>query len=416
VVITGMGLATPLGHDAEAVWSRLASGATAIRLLEPLTQGGATLKDFNPHEHVSAPRVLRTTNPPTIFALAAANRAWTNAGFACASPPIEPTRFGVYVGGGESEMRPENFFPALDVAVDAEGNFDLDTYAKKGLELIDPYLALLSLANNALCHVSIAHQLMGPNNTFVKSSVSSTQALGEASWVIRHGYADAMMVVGVDALSDTLAMAAYNSVGLLCRDRESVETAMRPFDKRRSGFMPGEGAGALVLEREEIARRRGARILGRVLGFGQAIDALHLLEPPPDGGELPTAIEAGLADAAIAADEVDFVVADGVATVADDAAEAAALQRAAGGGFRKTPITATKPLSGHLGAASGTVECIHALLMMQRGCVPPIANLEQPAADLGFVTRRAHESKLCVGMHVARGIGGQNAVLLLGGE
>jgi 3-oxoacyl-[acyl-carrier-protein] synthase II len=415
VVITGVGLATPLGHDTETVWARLANGATAIKLLEPLNQGGSRLEGFEPHEHVLSPRVLRTTNPPTIFALAAANRAWANAGFAGNSPPIEPTRFGVYVGGGESEMRPENFFPALDVAVDAQGNFDLETYAKKGLELIDPYLALLSLANNALCHISIAHQLMGPNNTFVKSSVSSTQAIGEAFWVIRHGYADAMMVVGVDALSDTLAMAAYNSVGLLCREKESVETAMRPFDRMRSGFMPGEGAGALVLEREDGARKRGARILGRVLGFGQGVDALHLLELPPDGGELTTAIETSLADAAVPPDRVDFIVADGTATVSGDASEAAAIARASGGAFRRTRITATKPLSGHLGAASGAVESIHALLMMHHGRIPSIANLRQPAADLHFVMDQAHDGKLHIGMHIARGIGGQNAVLLLGG-
>jgi 3-oxoacyl-[acyl-carrier-protein] synthase II len=414
VVITGMGVATPLGHDTEQVWGRLVSGATAVKRLEPLGQGGSKLENFVPGEHVTAPRVLRTTNPQTIFALAAARRAWANAGLGGDATGIEPTRFGINVGSGESEMRPESFFPALEVAVDAQGRFDLEAYAKKGFELVDPYLALLSLSNSALCYISVDHRLMGPNNTYVKSSVSSTQALGEAAWVIRHGYADAMMVVGVDALSDPLAIVAYRSIGLLCEEKESVETAMRPFDLRRSGFLPGEGAGALVLEREDVAQRRGARILGRVLGFGQATDALHLLEAPPDGGELATAIEEALAEAGLGPEDVDFIVADGTATVPGDASEAAAIARAAAGGFRKTPITATKPTSGHLGAASGAVESIHTLLMMQHGAIPPVPNLEQPAADLGFVRGRSQLRKLSVGMHVARGIGGRNAVVLLG--
>jgi len=414
VVITGIGVATPLGHAPEAVWNRLAKGATAIEMLEPLSQGGSRVADFVPKEHVTAPRILRTTNRPTIFALAAAKRAWADAGFEGAQASIDPMRFGIYVGSGESEMRPESFFPGLESAIDAQGCFDLDAFAKKGLESIDPYLALLSLANNALCYISVAHQLMGPNNTYVKASTSSTQALGQAFWTIRDGYADAMMVVGVDAMTDPLTMVAYNSVGLLCRDRESVETAMRPFDGKRSGFMPGEGGGALVLEREQSARKRGARIIGRVLGFGQATDAVHLLEPPPDGGELATAIEGALADATISAEQVDFIVADGVATVHGDASEATAIARAAGGGFQKTPITATKPISGHLGAASGAVECIHALLMMQHRQLPAIANLERPVSDLHFVANRAHEGQLGVGIHIARGIGGQNAVVVLG--
>jgi 3-oxoacyl-[acyl-carrier-protein] synthase II len=418
VVITGIGIATPLGHDPESVWGRLVAATSAIRLLEPLGRGGSVVDDFVPREHVSAPRVLRTTNRPTILALAAAHRAWADAGFGgstTAATPYEPMRFGIHVGSGESEMRPETFFPGLDAAVDEHGRFDLDAFVESGLEAIDPYLALLSLSNNALCYVSIDHQLMGPNNTYVKSSVSSTQALGEAALAIRHGYADAMMVVGVDALSDALAIAAYDSVGLLCTDRASVTTAMRPFDRRRSGFMPGEGAGALVLERAETAARRGARVLGRVLGFGQATDTCHLLEPPPDGGALVAAIEEALADAGLAADRIDFVLAAGEATVPGDASEAAAIARASGGGLRRVPVTATKPLSGHLGAASGAVESIHALLMMQHRRLLPIANLEEPAADLRFVAGRGQEAELARGLHIARGIGGQNAAVVLGG-
>jgi 3-oxoacyl-[acyl-carrier-protein] synthase II len=414
VVITGMGMATPLGHDAESLWARLVKGTTAIKLLEPAKRGGSKVDDFVPSEHVSAPRTLRTTEPQTIFALAAAKRAWESAGFEGPTSPIEPTRFGIYVGSGESEMRAEHFFPALEVSLDAHGRIDMDAYVKKGLDLLDPYLALISLANNALCYVSVAHQLMGSNHTYMKSSVSSTLALGEAFWEMRHGHADKMMVVGVDTMSDALSIAAYDSVGLVCKETSSVETAMRPFDERRAGFMPGEGAGALVLERGEDARKRGARIVGRVLGFGQSVDAMHLLDPPPDGGALTIAIEAALADAALGPECVDFIVADGIATVSADASEAAAIARAHNGALRTKPITATKPLSGHMGAASGVVESIHALLMMEHGSVPPIANLERPAADLHFVTGRPHDAKLAVGLHIARGIGGQNAVVVLG--
>lgn len=414
VVITGMGVATPLGHDLDSVWARLASGETAIRLLEPLGRGGARVENFEPREHVTAPRILRTTNPQTIFALAAANRAFKDAGLPGTAPATDPARAGIYVGCGESEMRPEHFFPALEVAVDAQGRFDMEAYATKGLDLIDPFLALLSLANSALCYISVAHRLMGPNNTYVKSSVSSTQALGEAAWIIRNGYADMMMVVGVDALTDPLAMLAYDSVGLLCKDKRAVERAMCPFDARCSGFLPGEGAGALVLESEEVAQKRGAGILGRVLGFGQATDALHLLDFAADGGQLPAAIEEAIASAALAPEQIDFILADGMATPSADTSEAAAIARACGGALRHKPITATKPLSGHLGAASGAVESIHALLMMQHAALPAIANLEQPRADLRFVTQRPRPGQFRTGLHMARGIGGQNAVVVLG--
>jgi len=417
VVITGIGMATPLGHDAETVWSRLIDGATAVKPLEPLGQGGSIVENFEPSEHVGARRILRMANRAVTYALAAARRAWNDAKLEGASA-YEPTRFGIYVGSGESEMRPESFFPGLENAVDQNGNFDVHAFARTGLEAIDPYLALTSLSNNALCYVSVAHQLMGPNNNFVKSAVASSQALGEAAWIVRHGYADAVMVVGVDSLSDPLAMVAYDSVGLLCKDTRDVATAMRPFDRSRSGFMPGEGAGALVLEREDSARRRGAPIHGRVLGFGQATDAFDLLVAPADGGSLPTAITSAIEDAEISPERIDFIVAHGSATQAGDASEAAGIGRAAGGALQKTPLTATKPLSGHLGAATGAVEAIFSLLMMKQGRVPPIVNLKEPGVNptLGFVTERPLTGKFGVALHVARGISGRNAVLVLGRE
>ena len=415
VVITGIGLATPIGHDADAVWGRLVEAKTAVKRLEPLGQGGSTVEDFNPAEHVKQKKILRMTNRATVFSLAAARRAWADAGLE-GEPAYDPTRFGIYTGSGESEMRPEAFLHGLAHAVDEHGRLDVGAFARTGLDDVDPYVALTSLSNNALCYISVAHQLMGPNSNYVKSAVASSQALGEAAWIVRHGYADAVMVVGVDSLSDSLAMVAYNSLGLLCTAPTEVGAAMRPFDRSRSGLAPGEGAGAVVIESAEGAARRGARVHGRVLGFGQATYVVDVFEGVSDGSGLTTAITEALADASLPADRVDFIVADGSASVHGDASEAAGIARVAGGALRKTPLTATKPVSGHLGAATGVVEAIFSLLMMKHGQLPPICNLRDPAVDppLGFVTERPLPGQFRAGLHIARGLGGQNAVLVLG--
>jgi 3-oxoacyl-[acyl-carrier-protein] synthase II len=417
VAVTGIGLVSPLGHDPETAWSRVLGGRTAIRPLAdyPSGQGGAVVEEFDAAAEVNPKRILKMVNRSTALALAAARRAWRDSGLA--QTVRDRTRVGLFVGAGESEMRPEAFFAGVGPAMEQTGAFDLRAYARSGLEFVDPYVALTSLANNALCYASVEHQLMGPNNTYVKSGVASSQALGEAMWTIRHGYADAVLVVGVDCLCDPLAVASYESAGLLCEQTSGVEGWMRPFDRSRCGFMPGEGAGALVLERSDHARERGARILGRVLGFGQAMDTFHLLDTPPDGGRLPIAIATAIDDAGLVPEDLDFLIAHGNATPRGDDSEAAGIAAAAGGTLTRTPITATKPVSGHLGAASGAVEAIFALHMLRDRLVPPVLNLQSPdsaAESLNLIRERPHAGELEVGVHVARGIGGQNAVLVLG--
>lgn len=415
VVMTGIGLVTPLGHDPDAVWRRLVESTTAVRRLEPLGRGGSTVEGFDPTEHVKQRKILRMTNSATVFALAAARRAWADAGLEDATA-YEATRFGIYTGSGESEMRPEAFLPGLARAIDEHGRLDIKAFAQTGLDNVDPYVALTSLSNNALCYVSAAHQLMGPNSNYVKSAVASSQALGEAAWAVRHGHADAVMVVGVDSLSDPLAMVAYDSLGLLCPEGREVEASMRPFDRSRCGLVPGEGAGAVVIESAQGARRRGARIRGRVLGYGQATDMFDAMEAPSDGSALATAVDDALADAALTPERVDFIVADGSASPHGDAAEVAGIARVGAGALLRTPLTATKSLSGHLGAATGVVESIFALLMMQNGALPPIWNLRHPGVEpsLAFVTEQPRLGRFGVGLHIARGLGGQNAVLVLG--
>jgi 3-oxoacyl-[acyl-carrier-protein] synthase II len=415
VVITGIGLVTPLGNSPEAVWSRLASGESAVHALEqyPTGQGGATVRDFDPAQHVQPRRILKVINRATSFALAAARGAWADARLV--EGDIAPERFGIYVGAGESEMQPESFLPGLELARDSQGAFDPQLFAAVGLEAIDPYIALTSLSNNALCYISIAHTLRGVNNNYVKSGVASSQALGEAKWAIEEGYADAVVVVGVDCLTDPLAITSYNSVGLLNATSQRVQQAMRPFDVTRAGFVPGEGAAALILENERVARRRGARVHGRVLGFGQATDTNHIIDPPSDGGRLPATIGDALLDANLQPEDLAVVIAHGNATVRGDLGEAVGIGGAVNGGLRTTPVTATKPLSGHLGAASGAVESVFGLLMLRHGFIPPIANLIQPdeGMPLNLVQKTGVHSDGRTALHIARGIGGQNAALVI---
>lgn len=416
VVVTGIGLATPLGLDPETVWARISRGETAIKPMPHYLpgRGGALIENFKPQEQVQPRRILKFINRATCYALVAARNAWEDAGLS--ENAISPDRFGIYTGTGESEMKPEIYFPALDGAVDAQGNFDIEYFAKEGLDRLNPYTGLTSLGNNTLCYVSIAHKLMGPSNNYVKSGVASSQAIGEATRILQYGYADAVMVVGVDWLTDPWAITAYDSIGMLCTDTWDVEQSMRPFDVNRKGLMPGEGAGALILERASIAKERNARIYGHILGYGEATDAFSLGSMPINGGVLPNAIAEAISDANIAPEQIDVIIPHGNASPVGDVSEARGIARAVGGQLCQTPVTATKAYSGHMGAASGIVETIFALLMSQHSTIPHVLNLVKPDENcpLNFVMHQPIERKVNVAMHIARSVGGQNAVVIIG--
>ena len=416
VVITGLGLATPLGLDLDTVWSRISQSETAIKPMPHYLpgRGGAMLEDFYPEEHVRPKRILRFVNRATSFAMVAARNALEDAGVS--EGVIDPERFGIYTGTGESEMKPEIYFPALEKAIDEQGQFNLAQFAQEGLDQLDPYVGLTSLGNNALCYISIVHKLMGPSNNYVKSGVASSQAIAEAVQALRYGLADAILVVGNDWLTDPWALAAYDSIGMLCTDCWDVAGSMRPFDAGRRGPLPGEGAGALVLETAQVAEKRGAHIYGQILGYGEATDTWSFGAPPPDGGVLPLAIEEALADAQVTPEQVDLIIAHGNSSPGGDTSEAQGIYHALSGRLRHVPITSTKPYTGHLGAASGTVETILALLMQQHATVPPILNLTEPdvACSLNFVMNQSLKCAPNILLHIARSVGGQNAVIIIG--
>lgn len=416
VAVTGMGLITPIGNSIETVTSQLIQAETPRDIFTEhaqLSQGISKVKDFNPKDYVKPRRILRMINHATSFALAAAREAWNDAGFD--PEQIDPERFGIYVGSGESEMHPEWFFPGVEAASE-NGEFSFQKYGEEGIEFIEPYVALRALTNNALCYISIAHQLKGPNNNYVKSAVASSQALGEAMRIIRHGYADRVMVVGVDALADDMAITSYNSVGLLAKQTEDISTAMRPFDKDRDGFIPGEGAGAVILENEEIAKARNAKIYGYVCGFGQSIDSFGLFNENDGEERLSKAIEEALIDSETSPQNIDFIVANGSAIKTEDHLEVKGIRNACEFAFKETPITATKSVTGHLGAATGVVETIFSLLMKKEGKLPPIKNLFEVESDmdLAFV-REQKQGDWKKSLLITRGVGNQNAVLVLKG-
>lgn len=413
VVITGVGLVTPLGREEDAVWERLTEGPPAVEPLDGCLPGsrGAVVRDFDAAREIRPRRILRMVNRVTCLGLAAADAAWRDAGLE--PDVIEPERFGIYTGTGESELQPDDFLPGVAESLDDHGRLDLDRWATHGIEQLDPYLALTSLANNALCYASIAHRLMGPNNNYVKSATASSQALGEAMRAIRHGRADAVMVIGLDSLTNPMAVAAYNQAGLLC----PPGSAMAPFDAARRGFLPGEGAAALVLERAGVAQARGARMRGRLEGYAQGMAGGWPDGEADAGPRIAGLVERCLADAGRSAGDVDFVVAHGDATTAGDLAEARAIALVCGGRLAGAPVTATKPRTGYLGAASGTVEVALGLAMAARGVVPPVANLERtdPRIELDLVRGRPRAARLQAGLHLSRSVAGQFAALLFTG-
>jgi 3-oxoacyl-[acyl-carrier-protein] synthase II len=405
VVVTGLGLVTPLGVGVEANWEALLAGRSGIGPITRFDPQGLPCRvagcvpDFNDEGWI-APREHRRMDPFIRYAIAAAFEAVRQAGLEVTDAIAD--RVGVVVGVGLGGL------PGIEANHAA--------MVAGGPRKVSPFFIPSVIGNLAPGHISMRLGARGPNLTTTTACASGAHAIGEACEMIRAGRVDVMIAGGAEAAITPLAVAGFGVMRALSSWDGSPEAASRPFDAHRSGFVMGEGAGMLVLEAEDAARARGARVLGRVLGYGASADAFHITQPPDDGAGAQRAMRAALAEAGLAPEAVDHVNAHGTGTRQGDVAETRALHAVFGAHASRLTVSATKSMTGHLLGAAGAVEAAYTVLALGAQCAPPTRNLDTPDAecDLDYVPHHARPGQIRVALSNSFGFGGTNAALVFG--
>jgi 3-oxoacyl-[acyl-carrier-protein] synthase II len=433
VVITGLGLISPIGIGPEAYWSALAERRGGVDRLRAFSVAdlpndvGAEVADFSektwpkkyarpdPAHQKTLKKSLKYMARDIQLAVAAAEIAFQDAGLS--GRGVDPTRIGLDLGAGLISSELDELAPAIRLASQANGTFDYQTWGRESISLIEPIWLLKYLPNMLACHISILLDCQGPSNTITEADAASNLAIGESCRIIARGRADVMITGGADSKIHPLSLIRMSLLDQMSRWEGAPAGACRPFDRRRSGWVPGEGAGILILEEREHALRRGARIYGEVLGFGSGCDARRDGGLDPDGVGTEVAVRAALRDAGLAPGDVGHVNAHGAATVVSDLAEARAYGRVFGPGGT-VPVTALKGYFGNLASGSGAVELIASLLGVNRGLIPPTLNCDQPdpECELDVVREapRPAQSPIFLKTNLTRH--GQAAALLVRGN
>lgn len=401
VVITGLGAVTPIGNDVSTFWENAVAGKNGIG---PITKFDTTnskvsiaaeVKDFNPLLYMEKPQV-RKTDLFTQYALAAADQAMQDSGIA---GKVDPERLGVYVGSGVGGM---------DTFVE-----EVTKLLNKGPKGVSPFFITKMITNIASGNIAIKHNAQGPSMCVVTACATSANAVGEAFRAIKHGYADAMIAGGAEATINEMAIAGFANCMALCTTNDP-ENASMPFDKRRSGFVMGEGSAVLILEEYEHAIQRGAKIYAEVCGYGNTNDAHHVTAPHPEAVGPANAVKQAMQEAGIPEDAQLYINAHGTSTPLNDKTETLAFKKALGEErARQTPISSTKSMTGHMLGATGALEAIVCTLALQNGIVPPTTHYQEadPECDLDYVPNKARKVELDYALSTNLGFGGHNACL-----
>ena len=406
VVVTGIGLLTPLGTGVEENWSAIVAGRSGIG---PITHFDCTdfatkfageLRAFDPTKWIEA-REAKHLDPFVQYGIVAADLALVDAGLDRAQIERAPERVGVYIGSGLGGVTTiERTYKAL-----------LEKGPRRG---VSPYFVPQIIVNITPGHVSIRCGAKGPNLSHVSACSTAAHSIGEAMRAIQRSDADVMIAGGCEATITVLGVGGFNAMRALSTRNDDPTGASRPFDSDRDGFVMAEGAGILVIEELEHARRRGARIRGELIGYGLSADAHHITAPPDGGEGAVRCMRMAIADARIAVDRIGYINAHGTSTRQGDIAETRAVHEVFGDHARHLAISSTKSMTGHLLGAAGGVEAAFALLGMERGVLPPTINLEHPdpACDLDYVPNFAREAKFDAVLSNSFGFGGTNATLV----
>jgi 3-oxoacyl-[acyl-carrier-protein] synthase II len=404
VVVTGLGLMTPIGHDAETVWSNLVEGVSGVGPITHFDTSGYTskiaaeVKGFDPTDYMDR-KTARNIGRYCQFALAASLQALAQARLDPSEH--EPDDVGVIVSSGIGGME------------EIEKNHT--ALLERGVRRISPFTVPMMIADMAAGIVAMHARAGGVNFALVSACASSGHALGEAAEIIKRGDARAMLAGGAEATITPLTMGAFCQIKAVSERNDEPEKACRPFDMDRDGFVMGEGSVMFLLEDLQFARERGAPILAELAGYGASADMYHFVAPDPEGKGNMRAMRMALRKAGIRPDEVDYVNAHGTSTKIGDIAETKGIKEVFGDHARKLAISSTKSVHAHLLGAAGAMEAAACVLALQRGMVPPTINLDtpDPECDLDYVPNKARKADLRVALSNSFGFGGHNASLVI---
>ncbi len=402
-VITGLSLITPLGVGVEENWRKLLKGESGIGRITSFdpggfsTQIGGEVKDFNYEDYMDK-REARRMDRFAQFSVAAANMALTDAGLDLKE--LNPEEVAVMIGsgiGGISTWEEQHRI-----------------FLERGPNRVSPFFIPMLIANMGASNTAIALGATGPNYAIVSACASGAHSIGEALRLIREGRAKVVIAGGSEASITPLTLAGFCAMKALSTRNEEPEKASRPFDAKRDGFVLSEGAGVVIVEELEFAKKRGARIYGELIGYGMSCDAYHITAPEPNGRGAILCMESALQDAGISKEEVDYINAHGTSTQLNDITETIAIKSVFGERAYKIPISSTKSMIGHLLGAAGAVEFIVSLLCIRDNIVHPTINYEypDPQCDLDYVPNKAREAKVNVILSNSFGFGGHNATLI----
>lgn len=403
VVITGMGAVTPIGNDVDTYVKNLREGVLGVNLITHFdtekfkVKVAAEVKDFDPQQYMEKREAKRMDNFCQ-YALAAAAQAIAQAGLKEGN--FDPWRTGIVVGSGVGGL------PIVET--------ECCKMIEKGPSRVSPLYIPQMIANMAAAHISMKFGLKGESFCPVTACATSTHAIGEAMRMIRHGYQDIVVAGGTEAAITPISIAGFQNMKAL-HTGDDVEAASVPFDKRRSGFVMGEGAGILVLESRKHAEARGAKILCEVAGYGASSDAFHITSPDPEGEGAAQAMRAAMADAGITPADVDYVNAHGTSTPLNEKYETIAVKKAFGDLAKSVTISSTKSMTGHLLGAAGAIEAIACVAAIQEGFIPPTIGYKEydEDCDLDITPNKAVEKNVDVTMSNSLGFGGHNGTIVL---
>lgn len=405
VMVTGIGIISPLGLDVESTWDGIVNGRSGVDLITAFDTEGfdthfaAEVKGFDPENYLER-KEARRMDRFAQFAAVAAQQACAQAGLERGT--VDPYHVGVIIGsgiGGISTLSQQH-----------------EILIERGPKRVSPFLIPMMLGDMASAQVSMVTGSMGANYCLVSSCSSGADALGQAWAMIRRGQEDIVLAGGSEAPLVPVAVAGFNALRALSRFNENPAGASRPFDVNRDGFVMGEGAAVLVLESEESAKKRGATILGEIKGYAATSDAHHLTEPLASGESAARAMTKALEEAGVTAADVDYVNAHGTSTPLNDRHETAAIKVALGEEAYRVPVSSTKSMTGHLLGSGGALEACFCLLAMANSIIPPTINLKEsdPSCDLDYTPNTARPQELNVTVSNSFGFGGHNSVLVFG--
>ncbi|MBD1371412.1 beta-ketoacyl-ACP synthase II [Hazenella sp. IB182357] len=402
VVVTGIGMISPLGNDRQTFWDNLVAGksgvdhVTLFDTADYTVKIAAEVKGFDPTDYMEK-KEARRMDRFTQFAVAAAKSGLKDANLDMER--VQRDRVGVSVGSGIGGLN----------TLEKQHQVLLE----KGPKRVSPFFVPMMIANMAAGQISIHTGAQGPNNASVTACATGTHNIGEAFKVIQRGQADVMIAGGTEATISPMAMAGFSSMGALSTKNDDPQKASRPFDLDRTGFVMGEGAGILILENLAHARKRGAKIIAEVVGYGSTADAYHITSPSPDGEGAARSMKMALEDAGFMVSDIDYINAHGTSTELNDKFETMAIKRLFQDHAKKLAISSNKSMIGHLLGAAGGVEAAATALTLQSQLIPPTINYEtpDPECDLDYVPNEARSMRVRTALSNSLGFGGHNATL-----